>query len=170
MRILLASLFFVYLGAPAMAAVTAATPDHYTLTHEGSSPLAPKDLWARLIKPADWWHPDHTYSGDAGNLSLKAKAGGQWREDWDGGSTSHGIVLLVEDERTLRLNAPFGPLQGMGVTVIWTISLVPNAETGGTDVTFTEVANGSPASKLDEIAPAVDFVKTEAMKRLVDGE
>ncbi len=167
MRILLASLLFVVMSAPAMAEVTAATPDHYTLNHDGTSPLAPDALWARLIKPADWWHPDHTYSGDASNLSLKAKAGGQWREVWDAGSTSHGVVLLVEDEKTLRLNAPFGPLQGMGVTVVWTISLALDEETGGTKVTFTEIANGSPASKLDEIAPAVDFVKTEAMRRLI---
>ncbi len=167
MRILLTSFIFMLFGAPAMAEISSATPDHYTLHHEGTSPLAPDALWARLIKPAQWWHPDHTYSGDADNLSLKAKAGGQWREDWDAGSTSHGVVLMVENEKTLRLDAPFGPLQAMGVTVIWTISLAPNEETGGTDVTFTEIANGSPASKLDEIAPAVDFVKTEAMQRLI---
>ena len=170
MRILLTSCFFLCLSAPVMAEFTASAPDHYTLNHEGVSPLAPDALWARLIKPTDWWHPDHTYSGDAKNLSLKAKAGGQWREDWDGGSTSHGVVLMVEESKTLRMNAPFGPLQGMGVTVVWTISLEPDEETGGTKVTFTEIANGSPASKLDEIAPAVDFVKTEAMKRLTSSQ
>lgn len=167
MRILLTSIFCLCLNAPAMAEVTVSAPDHYTLTHKGASPLAPDTLWARLINPADWWHPDHTYSGDAQNLSLEATAGGQWREDWDDGSTSHGVVLLVEDGKTLRLNAPFGPLQEMGVTVIWTISLMPDNETGGTKVTFTEIANGTASSKLDVVAPAVDFVKTEAMRRLV---
>ena len=157
-------------ASSAAAEVVTASPDHYTLHQEGVSPLAPDALWARLIEPASWWHPDHTYSGDAGNLSLKAKAGGVWREDWDGGSVFHGEVLLAKEGETLRLDAPFGPLQEMGVSVVWTIKLAPDEETGGTKVTFYEIANGTAASKLDELAPAVDFVKTEAMARLTGAQ
>ena len=156
--------------APATAEIVAAGPDHYTLKQQGVSPLPPEALWARLIKPAEWWRPDHTYSGDAANLSLKVKAGGLWREDWDGGSVAHGIVLLAKKNEMLRLDAPFGPLQEMGVSVIWTIALEADEDGGGTTVTFTEIANGSSASKLDELAPAVDFVKTEAMKQLTAAE
>ena len=36
----------------------------------------------------------------------------------------------------------------------------------GTVVTFDEIATGPPTAKLDELAPAVDFVKGEAMRRL----
>ena len=157
-------------AAPAAAEVVSASPDHYTLRQQGASPLAPDALWARLIEPASWWHPDHTYSGDSANLSLKAKAGGVWREDWDGGSVFHGEVLMARKGKTLRLDAPFGPLQEMGVSVVWTITLTPDEETGGTTVTFDEIANGTAASKLDELAPAVDFVKTEAMARLTAAE
>ena len=170
MRLLLTSLFLCALAAPAAAEITASAPDHYTLKQEGVSPLAPDALWKRLVKPSTWWHPDHTYSGDSKNLSLKPKAGALWREDWDGGSVSHGIVLYAKENETLRLDAPFGPLQEKAVTVIWTISLAPDEETGGTKVTFTEIANGTAASKLDEVAPAVDFVKTEAMNRLTAAE
>jgi len=153
-------------AAPAAAEVVSTSPDHYTLRHEGVSPLAPDALWARLIDPASWWHPDHTYSGDAANLSLEVTAGGVWREDWDSGSVFHGEVLLALEGKTLRLDAPFGPLQEMGVSVVWTITLTPDEETGGTNVTFDEIANGTAASRLDDLAPAVDFVKTEAMTRL----
>ncbi|MEM9494922.1 MAG: hypothetical protein AAGA09_02870 [Pseudomonadota bacterium] len=169
MRLLLTGLLSCTLATQAGAEVTASAPDHYTLKHEGVSPLKPDALWARLIKPADWWHPEHTYSGDSKNLSLEAKAGGQWREDWDGGSVTHGVVLLVKEGETVRMDAPFGPLQEMGVSVIWTISLAPDDETGGTKVTFTEIANGTHASKLGDIAGAVDFVKGEAMARLTTG-
>ncbi len=148
----------------AAAEIIEATPERYVLRQEASSPLAPDALWARLIKPASWWHPDHTYSGDAANLSLDATAGGLWREDWQGGSVLHGQVLQVLDGSTLKLDAPFGPLLDLAVTVVWTISVTP--EGSGSRVVFDEIANGTAASKLDALAPAVDFVKTEAIRRL----
>lgn len=148
----------------AAADIVEATPERYVLRQEASSVLAADTLWARLIKPASWWHPDHTYSGDAANLSLEATAGGLWREDWQGGSVLHGQVLLVLDGSTLKLDAPFGPLQDLAVTVVWTISVT--SEGSGSRVVFDEIANGTAASKLDALAPAVDFVKTEAIRRL----
>ena len=147
------------------ADITKANPDHYTLRHEATSSMAPDVLWQRLIKPATWWHPEHSYSGDAANLSLDARAGGLWREDWAGGSVAHGEVLYVKDGEQLRLNAPFGPLQERAVTVVWTITITPEGE--GSKVVFDEVANGTSESGLDALAPAVNFVKGEAIKRLV---
>lgn len=156
------------LGLPVagMAEVMTASPDHFTLKLEAQSELSPDALWARLVEPSEWWLPDHSYSGNSDNLSLDPQAGGLWREDWEAGSVWHGTVLQAQPEQTLILSAPFGPLQGLGVTSIWTISLVPT-ETGGTQVTFDHVTNGTAASKLDELAPAVDFVKREALKSLV---
>lgn len=153
--------------AAAHGEVVKSSGDHYTLRQEGVSPLAPEALWDRLLKPDTWWHPDHTWSGSAENLSLNPHAGGPWMESWDGNVVEHGRVLALMENRMLRLDAPFGPLQGMGVTVTWTITLAPDEETGGTRVVFDEVANGSSQSGLDQIAAAVDGVKTQAMNRLV---
>ncbi|MEO0425675.1 MAG: SRPBCC domain-containing protein [Pseudomonadota bacterium] len=147
------------------AEVVASSDTHFRLHQEGLSPLPPAQLWQRLTDPASWWHPDHTYSGAASNLSLDLTAGGLWREDWDGGSVAHGEVLLVHVGRELRLNAPFGPLQGVGAHVVWSITLAPEGE--GTRVTFDEVASAAPGAGLAELARAVDFVKSEAMRRLV---
>ncbi len=153
--------------APGMASadIVSSSPSHYELSLQMRSSLSPEEMWARLIQPAEWWSPNHTYSGDAANLSLDPRAGGLWREDWTGGSVTHGDVLLVIEGEQLRLNAPFGPLQGMGVNVVWTIT-VGEGPAGGSVVTFDEVATGGPASRLDEIAPAVDAVKAEALQRL----
>jgi uncharacterized protein YndB with AHSA1/START domain len=107
----------------------------------------------------------HSYSGDAANLSLDPRAGGLWKEEWDGGSVAHGTVLYVKPGEQLRLAAPFGPLQSMAVDVVWTITITP--EGTGSKVVFDEVANGSGASNLDKIAGAVDSVKGEAINRLV---
>lgn len=149
----------------AQAEVVTATKDHFTLKLEAESDLSPEDVWTRLIVPADWWQGDHSYSGDAANLSLDPVAGGVWREDWDGGSVWHGTVLQAKPNKVLSLSAPFGPLQGLAVQSVWTITLTPN-ETGGTHIRFDHVTNGTEASNLDELAPAVDFVKSEALKRL----
>ena len=158
----------VTMGAalPASAEIVAATPDHYTLRHEAVSTLSPEDMWERLIQPDTWWHPDHTYSGLAENLRLDAQAGGLWLETWDGHSVEHGRVLTLMEGQSIRLDAPFGPLQGTAVNVVWTITIEPDGN--GTRVTFDEIANGSSASGLDKIAPAVDGVKQQAMARLVD--
>lgn len=152
------------IGASAQAEVIEAAPDHYVLKQEASSDLAPADIWARLIDPASWWHPDHTYSGSSNNLSLDVQAGGLWREDWDGGSVTHGTVIFVNPGVQLRLDAPFGPLQPIGAKTIWTITVAPDGT--GSKVTFDEISHGVPSTKLDELAPAVDFVKTEAIRRL----
>ena len=164
MKTCISIMFFAALATSASADVVAAGPDHYELRHEASSSLPPAEMWDRLVQPEIWWHPDHTYSGDAANLSLNATAGGLWREDWEGGSVSHGEVLMVREGEQLRLDAPFGPLQEMGVQVTWTITLDPDGD--GTRVTFHEVASGSSATSLDQIAPAVDNVKAQAIARL----
>ncbi|WP_262693640.1 SRPBCC family protein [Kordiimonas aquimaris] len=159
--ICLGSMLFV---PSALADIVKAKADHYTLKHEATSDMAPAVLWARLIQPEIWWHPEHSYSGVSANLSLDATAGGLWREDWAGGSVAHGEVLSVQTGKQLRLNAPFGPLQGLGVNVVWTITITPEGD--GSKVTFDEIANGTSESGLDALAPAVDFVKGEAIKRL----
>ena len=148
---------------PVHAELIAASDTHYRLSHSATTALSPDALWDRLIHPEQWWNPDHSYSGKAQNLSLDPQAGGLWREDWDGGSVAHGTVVQVIDGKLLRLEAPFGPLQGVGAYVIWTIQI--EAADSGSRVTFTEVASAPPGSALQKLAPAVDQVKAEAMER-----
>ena len=149
----------------AAAEVVQATPDHFTLRLEAETELSPQETWERLIHPDRWWLSDHTYSADSANLSLDPQAGGLWREDWADGSVWHGTVLQAQPGKTLVLSAPFGPLQGLAVTSIWTITLA-ESDAGGTLITFDHVTNGTPASQLDQLAPAVNFVKSEALKSL----
>lgn len=153
------------LTGTANAEVIAASPDHFTLKLEAETELDPAEVWDRLIEPSQWWLSDHTYSGDASNLVLDPQAGGLWSETWDEGTVWHGTVLQAHPDKSLVLSAPFGPLQGRAVTSIWTITLTP-ADAGGTVITFDHVTNGSSASDLETLAPAVDFVKSEALKSL----
>lgn len=152
------------LASPAMAEVVASSDTHYVLRHEARSAEPPAAVWQRLIHPERWWSSAHTFSGDAAHLRLDPQAGGVWREDWDSGSVSHGTVLAAMKDQLLRLNAPFGPLAGAGAHVVWTITL--HADGAGTRALFDEVASGPPSAKLAQLAPAVDGVKSEAMRRL----
>lgn len=151
-------------ASTAQAEVVRASPDHFTLKLEAQSDLEPSEVWDRLIDPSQWWLSDHTYSGDSNNLTLDPVAGGLWAETWEEGSVWHGTVIQAHPDKSLVLSAPFGPLQGLGVTSVWTISLA--AEDDGTLITFDHVTNGTNASGLDQMAPAVDFVKSEALKSL----
>lgn len=165
----ISSLCFAALAAPiASADVIASAPDHYTLKQEAVSKLSPEALWDRLITPSVWWH--HSYSGNSDNFTLDVRAGGLWLEKWDDakgrGEVEHGRILYVKHGEQMRLDAPFGPLQEMAVTVIWTITVEPHEE--GSKVIFDEVASGSSLSGLDKIAPGVDYVKTEGIMRLAD--
>lgn len=147
------------------AEVISASADHFALRLEAETELEPEEIWNRLIDPSEWWLADHTYSGSSDNLSLDPSPGGLWREDWEGGSVWHGTVLQAHDNKKMVLSAPFGPLQGLAVTSIWTISLSP-IETGGTLIVFDHVTNGSASSNLQDIAPAVNHVKSQALKSL----
>lgn len=153
-------------AAAVHAEIVSSSATHFVLRHEAATPLPPEAAWERLVDPAVWWHPDHTYSGDAANLSLELTAGGLWREDWDGGSVAHGRVLMVASGKSLRMEAPFGPLQAVGAYTIWTITIQPAEAGRGSLVIFDEIATGPPTAKLDELAPAVDYVKGEALRRL----
>lgn len=164
----LASCLIMFFATAAHADVVEAGPDHFVLRQEAASSLSPDEMWERLINPAIWWHPDHTYSGSAAHLSLDVQAGGLWKEEWQAGSVTHGEVIFVNPGVQLRLDAPFGPLQAIGAKTIWTITI--SADGDGSKVVFDEISHGVPSSKLDELAPAVDFVKTEAIRRLTSVE
>lgn len=165
MRVLLILPFFI-VGSLARAEVVTSSESGFELRHEATSLLEPYELWDILIEPKVWWDGNHTYSGDAANLSLGGKkAGSYWREDWDGGSVIHGQVLTAMEDSKLVLSAPFGPLQGTGATCIWTITLSP-AEGGGTLIRSRHVIAGAPGTGLEELAGPVDRVMSNGIERL----
>lgn len=149
----------------AEARMLTSSPEHFHFVLEAQSTDSPEIVWARLIEPSNWWHSDHTYSGDSDNLTLDPQAGGLWREDWEGGSVAHGTILYAKPATMLRLEAPFGPLQERSIDAIWTISISPTPS--GSNVKFEFVANGSSFSNLDKLALVVEMVKAQALNSLV---
>lgn len=165
----IAGLATLALGAPAVGEVKAKAADGMTLQIVAEVALDRDGAWARLVNVPTWWSGSHTYSGSADNLSLNAEAGGCWCESWSGGEVEHGRVVMVMPKSVLRIDGAFGPLQEMGVSAAMTFTLSDGAGPGKTKITLDYKVVGSSLSGLDQLAPIVDQVLAEQVKRLASG-
>lgn len=150
------------------AEVTGKAPDGMTIRIEAEAALDRDAAWARLVDVASWWSGSHTYSGDAKSMSLDAQAGGCWCEIWNGGEVEHGRVVMVMPKQTLRVHGAFGPLQDLGVQASMTFTL-SDGPAGKTKLTLDYKVVGSSLSGLDKLAPIVDQVLAEQVKRFAAG-
>lgn len=126
---------------------------------------APDAVYAALLAPKRWWDAKHTYSGDARNLTLDAKAGGCWCETLPGGgSVEHLSIVYLAPNKSIRFRGALGPLQAMGVAGSMTIKLT--AATGGTDLTLTYAVGGYSKDGFDDLSKAVDSVLGSQVGRL----
>ena len=118
-----------------------------------------------------WWNADHTYSGDASNLSMDFERHCLLEKLPDNGFVRHMEIVFHQPGKTLRLTGGLGPLQGMGVGGAMTFSLSP--EDNRTKVEFTYIVSGYVPAGLKEIAPAVNRVLEEQLanfQRFCDSE
>ena len=158
-------------GAPALAEVSASGPPGFTVTETAHIAAPPDQVYAVLIAPARWWSPDHTFSKNAANLRLEARAGGCWCEDLpSGGSVEFLHVVYADPGKMLRLRGALGPLQTLPADGVITWTLVAN--TDGTDLKVTYAIFGDPTAGLETLADPVDKVlgeQVESLKKTVEG-
>jgi hypothetical protein len=171
---------FVALGlallfaAPAEAEIVARSDSGFVIRQVAEVTATPAQAWQELIQPAAWWNPEHTFSSNAGNLSLEPRAGGCLCEVLPGedgasaprGGVEHMRVVLVDQAKALRLSGALGPLQSEAVAATLTITLKPID--GGTRLTWEYVVGGFMRYKQEQIAPAVDKIISEQLTRLAE--
>ena len=110
----------------AAAEVADSSASGFTVKIALSIQAAPNDVYRQLIHVGDWWNAEHTFSGDARNLSIEEKAGGCFCEKLpNGGGVRHLQVLFVAPGKTLRMGGGLGPLQGIAANGSMTIQLSP---------------------------------------------
>ncbi|HET9483202.1 MAG TPA: SRPBCC family protein [Xanthomonadales bacterium] len=146
-------------GGTARAEVLESSPSGFQVRHAFTVAAPPAAAWNAVARPGEWWPKAHTWSGDASKLSLELVAGGCFCERWSGGSAAHGRVLMVRERELLRMDAPLGPLQEMGLDGLLTVTLEAAGE--GTNATVTFRVRGDASQKLDQLAPVVDAVVGE---------
>ena len=125
----------------------------------------PDDVYRRLIAVGDWWNPAHTFSGDAHNLSLDAKATGCFCEKLpNAGSARHLEVVYAAPGKSLVLSGALGPLQSIAAAGSMKIQLSPSG--GGTKLEVTYTVGGYLPAGMNTWAAPVDSVLTEQFTRL----
>lgn len=162
-------------AAPAWAEVIETAADRFVTRDTASVKASPLATWLALTRPGEWWNPQHSWSGDAKNMTLTPQGGGCFCERipvGDSGNASamegsarHAEVLQAFPMKVLRMRGGFGPLQGEPAEGVLTITLkeVP----GGTRILWEYNVGGPMRYKIAEIAPAVDGVMSEQLRRLV---
>lgn len=151
------------LSLPARAEVSDLTAAGFSSAHRFEIAAPPVTVYEALSRVGEWWNGQHTYSGNAANLLLEARAGGCFCERWDGNSIEHGRVIYAHRDKALRIEGALGPLQEMGAVGILQFALA--ATEGGTRLAVTyRVRLTDPA--LEKIAPVVDRVIGEQARRL----
>ncbi|MGE0624035.1 MAG: hypothetical protein AB7I04_06035 [Pseudomonadales bacterium] len=154
-------------AAPVAAEVTAVAADgfvsEHTLTLRAETSRAYRALTDEV---GAWWDASHSYSGEAANFSLDARAGGCFCEALpDGGSVEHMHVVFAQPGRQLRMQGGLGPLQGMGISGSMTFELAPG-EDGQTVLRYRYVVSGASISSLAALAEPVDQVQLGQLRRL----
>jgi uncharacterized protein YndB with AHSA1/START domain len=148
----------------ARAAVVESSATGFAIQQMVHIQAAPERVYAALITPAKWWNSDHTFSGNAGNLTLEPRAGGCFCETWNGGSVQHLIVVDAEPGKSLRVRGALGPFQGQGVDGALTFTL--KASAGGTDVVMDNILGGYVKGGLAKWQSPADVMLADLITRL----
>ena len=126
---------------------------------------APDEVYRKLIHVGDWWNSEHTFSGDAHNLSIEERPMGCFCEKLPNqGAVRHMEVVNFSPGKTLVLSGGLGPLQSLAATGSMTISLA--AAEGGTKLAVTYAVTGYLPAGMNALAAPVDGVVREQFTRL----
>jgi hypothetical protein len=137
----------------------------FTVTQSVNVPMPPPAAWSALSEVGRWWDPEHTYSGDARNLTLEPFVGGCFCEKLGMyAGVLHMTVIYAQPPKLLRLSGALGPLQQFAIngSMTWTIE----AAGGGSRINMSYTASGYADRPLSEWAPLVDSVLVTQMQRL----
>jgi len=158
-------------AAPAHAAVVDSAAGGFTVRHvvevRGQAANAYRTLVDRV---GQWWQADHTFSGNALNLSIDARPGGCFCELLPGrGGVRHLTVVYADIGKLLRLTGGLGPLQDLAVEGTMTWRLTESVST--TTIEMTYKVGGYAPGGLAALAPVVDMVlgtQVGRLKTLID--
>ena len=151
------------ISAPATAAVVSADAHDLVVRETVQTSVPPAAAWSAFLRIGQWWSDDHSYSGKAANLSLDAKAGGCFCETVGDGGVEHMRVAVVLPPKRLVMTGSLGPLLYEATAGVMDVKFAPSA--GGTTVTVDYRASGFALGNADKLAPIVDQVLSEQLRR-----
>ena len=148
------------------AEVADSSTDGFTVKTSITIQASPDEVYRRLVhNVGDWWNPQHTFSGDAHNLTIDEKPMGCFCETLPGqGAVRHMEVLRFVQGKALVLSGALGPLQPLAAAATMTIQLSPGDT--GTTLEVTYAVAGYLTQGMNTWAAPVDSVITEQFARL----
>jgi hypothetical protein len=163
MRMLLVMLPLIA-AAPASAEVISAGPSGFEVQEVVNLVVPQPSAYAAFGQVGQWWNKAHTYSGDSARMTLQLRPGGCFCESLEGGGgIEHMRVTYLKPGEQIVLTGSLGPLLYQATAGVMDVKFERIA--GGTRVTMNYRAAGFAKGDGDKMAPLVDQVLAEQMKR-----
>ena len=151
-------------AAPASAEVISASPTGFEVQEVVNLVVPQPSAYAAFGQVGKWWNKEHTYSGDASRMSLQLRPGGCFCEPLeDGGGVEHMRVTFLKPGEQIVMTGSLGPLLYQATAGVMDVRFERIA--GGTRVTMNYRAAGFAKGDGDKMAPLVDQVLADQMKR-----
>jgi uncharacterized protein YndB with AHSA1/START domain len=162
-RAALAALLTLACGSAGAAVVTSSDAG-FEILETATIAAPPKDVYDGFVRVGRWWNSEHTFSGDASNLTLEARASGCFCERLrNGGSVMHLLVVRAVPGEALVMTGALGPFQTLAVSGTMTMSIA--AAGTGSELTLRYRLGGYTADGLQKRASAVDQMLGEQVAR-----
>jgi hypothetical protein len=156
--------FLAFCSTPAAADVVNASSNGFEIRHTVNLVVKPEVAFQAFGNVAAWWNPEHTYSGSSANLSLTLTPGGCLCERFPkGGGIEHLHVTFVDPGKHLVLTGALGPLLYEATTGVLDVQVKSTG--GGSQLIFDYRAAGVYKGGADKLAPIVDQVLADQVKR-----
>lgn len=157
-------LLAAFAAAPASAEVVSANPNGFEVRQSVQLVVPVSRAYAVFGQVGGWWDKEHTYSGESANLRLVLQPGGCFCERIpDGGGVEHLRVAVVQPNERIVLTGSLGPL--IYEATAGTMDVRFERIAGGSRVTLTYRVAGFANGGAAEMAPLVDRVLGEQMRR-----
>lgn len=148
----------------ANAEVISANPNGLHVRETVQLVVPTANAWDAFARIRDWWNKEHTYSGDSANLTLTLTPGGCFCERIPtGGGIEHMRVTYIEPGKRVVLTGSLGPLLFQSTAGVMDVQVERIA--GGSKVTLDYRAAGFAEGGADKLAPVVDGVLADQMRR-----
>ena len=151
-------------AAPASAEVISAGPSGFEVQEVVNLVVPQPGAYAAFGQVGQWWNKAHSYSGDSARMTLQLRPGGCFCESLEGGGgIEHMRVTYLKPGEQIVLTGSLGPLLYQATAGVMDVKFERIA--GGTRVTMNYRAAGFAKGDGDKMAPLVDQVLAEQMKR-----
>ena len=159
---LLAGLLAV--STPAAAEVVSANSNGFEVNNAVNLVIPVSQAYAAFSRLGTWWNDEHTYSGKAANIQLTLRPGGCFCESIPtGGGVEHMRVSVVQPNERIVMSGALGPVLFEAASGVMDVKFERIA--GGSRVTMNYRAAGFAKGDADKMAPIVDQVLAEQLKR-----